>query len=112
MLSMSRLDRSGRIPAAAAVEEMGWPAGTRMRVDVRSWRLVLLAAPAGPATVTARAQIAVPVASRRLAGIGDGSMVMLAAFPAGQVLVVHPASEIVRLLRRTHARILGSRYGC
>jgi len=108
---MARLDKSGRIRAATAVADLGWPPGTRLRADVRGRRIVLRPEPAGQAAVTAREQIVVPAAARQLAGIGESDPVLLAALPAGQILIIHPAPEIARLLRRTHARILGGRHG-
>jgi hypothetical protein len=67
--------------------------------EVRSRRIVLWTAPSQPAAVTDRAQFA----ARRLAGIGEGSTVVVAALLGPQLLLVHPAAEVVRLLRRTHA---------
>jgi len=109
-LSAGRIDRSGRIPAAAAVAALGWAPGAALRLEVRHRRIVLRPAASGsPArgSVTARAQIVVPAAARTLAGITAGSTVVLAACEARQVLVVHAAVDVVRLLRCIHAQILG-----
>lgn len=111
VLSVGRVERNGRIPAAAALTALGWDRGTRLRAHARGRRIVLLAADgdAATATVTSRAQIAVPIAVRRLAGIDSGATVLLAAIIERQIIVVHRAVDVARLLRRAHARILGGR---
>lgn len=106
---MGRLDGSGRVRAMSAVADLGWAPGTRLRADVHSRRVVLVPDPAGLAAITSRAQVVLPIAARHLAAIGDSEPVLLAALPARQILIIHPAVEIARMLRRTHARILGGR---
>jgi len=112
VLSVGRVEGTGRIPAAAVVAALGWPPGTGLRAGATGRRIVLEVAVSDLATaaVTSRAQITVPVAVRRLAGIDAGSAVVLAAIVGQQVLVVHQAADVVRLLRRTHMRILGGRH--
>jgi hypothetical protein len=89
---------------------LGWPSGTLLRVDVAHRRLVLEADVRGVTAVGVRGLIGLPAAARRTCGIEAGSIVLLAALILHQTLVIHPAAEVVRLLRHTHTRILGSRH--
>jgi len=66
---------------------------------------------AGGAVIVVRAKIGLPIAVRVMCGIELGSTVALAALVDSQVLVIHSVADVVRLLRRTHNRILGGRRG-
>jgi hypothetical protein len=61
--------------------------------------------------VGVRGLIGLPIAARRMCGIGCGCTVVLAALIAHRTLVIHPAAEVVRLLRLTHTRLVGGLRG-
>jgi len=114
VLSVGKVERNRRIPAAAALGALGWGRGMVLRAHACGRRIVILAAHGGAATatVTTRAQIAVPIAVRRLARIDSGATVVLAAIVERQIMVVHLATDVVRLLRRRRARATAGRPRC
>jgi hypothetical protein len=115
VLSTGRIDQSGRIPLRPQLRRwIGRPAHTFVSTPSTGGSSFDSARPASRRLprprVTVRAKIGLPVAARRMCGIEPGLVVVLAALVRQRLLVIHPAVEVVRLLRHTHARILGGRH--
>jgi hypothetical protein len=69
--------------------------------------LVIAAAPAGRHPVGSRGELPLPAAARTMCGIVAGQPVLLIAFPAHDLLVIHPASTVAQLLADLHAQAIG-----
>ena len=51
-----------------------------------------------------------PASARQMCAIGPGQPLLLVALVAHDLLVIHPASTVIRLLAHLHAEIIGSRH--
>jgi|SRR2546430_1461073 len=98
LVETARVDRSGRVPAAAALRVLGWRPGQRVDVAVVGEVIVVAAAVAGLYRVDGRNQVGLPVAARRMCGIDSGPPVFVVAWPVPGLLVVHAAAMVARLL--------------
>jgi hypothetical protein len=107
LLEMARLDRSGRVHARALLDALGWHAGHRLDVAVVGGVLVVGSARTGLHTVGNRGVLTLPAAARSMCGIDIGPPVVLLASLPQDVVVVHPASTVCRLLAGHHARLGG-----
>jgi hypothetical protein len=112
LLDMARLDRSGRVHARPLLDALGWHAGHRVDIAMVAGVLVIGSTPCGLHVVGGRGVVALPAAARSMCGIEPGMPVVLLASPAQNMLVVHPASTITRLLAQHHARLEGDRDDC
>lgn len=112
LLALARLDRSGRVNARPLFDALGWGTGHRVDIAVVAGALVVGAAPTGPNIVGSRAVLTLPAAARSMCGIEPGHPVVLLASPSQNLLVIHPAGTIIRLLVQHHARLEGARHGC
>jgi hypothetical protein len=71
--------------------------------------LVIGSSPAGIHVVGSREVLTLPAAARSMCGIEPGQPVVLLASLSQSVLVVHPATTVIRLLAQHHARLEGDR---
>jgi hypothetical protein len=107
LLDMARLDRSGRIYARPLLDTLGWRTGHHVDIAVVAGMLVIGSTPTGLHIVGNRGVLTLPAAARSMSGMEPGSPVVLLASPPQNVLIVHPASTITRLLAQHHARLEG-----
>ncbi|MER5337341.1 hypothetical protein [Micromonospora sp. NPDC002717] len=106
----ARPDADGRVAARALLRALGWPSGHRLHIDVTDGLLLITSAPDGTHAVGARGALPLPVAARQMCGITSQQVVLLAAVPARDLLVVHSSNTITRLLADLHAAVLGGPY--
>jgi hypothetical protein len=104
VLDIARLDRSGRLSARTLLRDLGWHPGHRVDIDVADGALRVAANPAGRHMLGARGDLALPTSARQLCGIAPGSAVVLAGYPPANLVVIHPASVVARLLHEHHGR--------
>ncbi|SCE94509.1 hypothetical protein GA0074695_2347 [Micromonospora viridifaciens] len=107
VFDVARPDADGRVSARALLRALRWPAGHRLHIDVTDGLLLITARPDGKQTVGARGALPLPVAARQMCGIHPHQVVLLAAIPARDLLIVHPSNTITRLLAHLHAAVLG-----
>ncbi|MEV0431336.1 hypothetical protein [Micromonospora sp. NPDC050495] len=107
VFDVARPDADGRVAARALLRALRWPPGHRLHVDATDGLLLIAAAPDGTHAVGARGALPLPVAARQMCGITSHQVVLLAAVPARDLLVVHPSNTITRLLADLHAAVLG-----
>ncbi|MFI5489125.1 hypothetical protein [Micromonospora echinaurantiaca] len=107
VFDVARPDADGRVAARALLRALGWPAGHRLHIDVTDGLLLVTARPDGKHSVGARGALPLPAAARQMCGINSHQVVLLAAIPARDLLVVHPSNTITRLLADLHATVLG-----
>ena len=87
---------------------LGWRPGDRITMDVRN-RAVVIVAGAGQHALGSRGDLAVPVAMRQLCGISPEQPVMVAAYPAQSMLVIHAVYLVTALLAEFHTHLIGDR---
>ncbi|MEV0807632.1 hypothetical protein [Micromonospora sp. NPDC050200] len=107
VFDVARPDADGRVAARALLRALGWPSGHRLHIDVADCLLLVTAAPDGTHVVGARGALPLPAAARQMCGVHPYQAVLLVAFPARDLLVVHPSNTITRLLADLHATVLG-----
>lgn len=107
---MACTDRSGRVTERGLLRVLDWAAGHRIDIRPRTGMLIIASAPTGEHVVGSRKELPLPAAARQMCGIVAGQPLLLAAIPARDLLVIHPAHSVARLLAELHAQAL--RGGC
>ncbi|MFE9205416.1 hypothetical protein [Micromonospora sp. NPDC007230] len=107
VFDVARPDADGRVAARALLRALSWPSGHRLHVDVTDGLLLIAAVPDGTHAVGARGALPLPAAARQMCGITPHQVVLLAAIPARDLLIVHPSNTITRLLADLHTAVLG-----
>ncbi|WP_326557214.1 hypothetical protein [Micromonospora sp. NBC_01796] len=112
VIGVARPDRSGRVTERGLLDALRWPAGHRIDIRPHSGMLVVASAPAGQHVVGSRGELPLPASVRQMCAFVPGQPLLLAALVAHDLLVIHPASTVVRLLADLHAQVVGGRRGC
>ncbi|MEV0561441.1 hypothetical protein [Dactylosporangium sp. NPDC050588] len=110
-LDIARLDHSGRVSARSLLGLLGWRPGHRLRVDVIDGAILIWPASDGRPLVGARGDLALPVAVRQMCAIDTGDLVVLAAEHTHDLLIVHPAAMVARLLADLYTRLTAGGHG-
>ncbi|MEV0561457.1 hypothetical protein [Dactylosporangium sp. NPDC050588] len=97
-LGVGQLDPSGRISARPLLHLLDWAPGHRIQFDIAHSTITATSSPAGRHTIGATGLLAVPAATRRLCNLASGDLVVLLAAPQRQLLLIHPARTVARLL--------------
>nr|BFE56516.1 hypothetical protein GCM10020063_010420 [Dactylosporangium thailandense] len=105
VLDIARLDRSGRVSARSLLDQLGWRPGQRVRIDVIGGAVLIRAAASGRPLIGARGGLSLPVAVRQMCAISAGDLVVLAAEPAHDLLIVHSVATVARLLAGLHTHL-------
>jgi hypothetical protein len=64
---------------------------------------------AGQHVVGSRRELPLPASVRQMSGVVPGQPLLLAALVAHDLLVIHPAGAVARLLTDLHAQVIGGR---
>ena len=57
--------------------------------------------------VGSRGELPLPAGARQMCAIAPGQPLLLAALVAHDLLVIHPANAVARLLAELHAQVIG-----
>jgi hypothetical protein len=104
LLDTAGLAGSGRISTRGLLAEIGWPPGHRVRVTVVDGAVPIDPTPTGAHRVGSRGDLAVPAPARELTRLHPRDLVVLVASRLHQLLVVHPAVVVTRLLVDLYTR--------
>jgi hypothetical protein len=85
---------------------LGWGPGHRLELDSLDRLIVVASAPAGRHVIDGRGGLPLPAAARRMCGIEPGPPLVLAAAVADQILVIHAATMVARLLAAHYTDLL------
>ncbi|MEV4513789.1 hypothetical protein AB0K00_33120 [Dactylosporangium sp. NPDC049525] len=107
-LDVGRLDPSGRVSARALLHLLGWPPGHRIQFDIAHGAITATSNPTGRHTIGATGLLGVPAATRQLCHLAVGDLVVLLAHPGRDLLLIHPAHTVARLLVDRSAAADGS----
>jgi len=107
LVSTARLDSSGRLHERILLHALGWEPGRHLELDIAHGLIVVASALAGRHIIDNRGTLALPAAARRMCGIESGPPVVLTAAVHEQVLVIHPAAVVARLLAAHYTDLLG-----
>lgn len=111
LVGVARIDRSGHIHERAPLSALGWMPGRDLELDTIHGMIVIAALPGGRYHVDQRGALALPATARRMCGITETSPVVLAAAVHDQLLIVHPARTVARLLATHYTDLTGAHNG-
>nr|BFE56497.1 hypothetical protein GCM10020063_010230 [Dactylosporangium thailandense] len=97
-LDVGRLDPSGRISARVLLHLLDWPPGHRITFDITAGVITATSDPAGRHTIGATGLLATPASIRQLCHLSAGDLVVLLTQPGRDLLLIHPARTVARLL--------------
>jgi hypothetical protein len=86
---------------------LGWSPGTRLDMRILDGLLIIRHAIDGGWVVTKHGHLRLPAELRHSCGIRAGDRVLLVAYRAQDVLVVHPPASLDALLASSHAELVG-----
>jgi len=109
LIECARIDHAGRVHARAVMRALGWVPGQRLALDTVGELIVIAPDEVGWYRIDARCGVTLPAAARRMCGIKPGPPLVLAAAVAEQLLVVHPAATVARLLAGHYRDLTGAR---
>jgi hypothetical protein len=101
------MDSRGRLTDRIVMAALGWSAGLRLEIRVSDGLIAMSADACGVFAVARQGFVRVPATARRWCRLEAGDRMMLAAYPRGGLLVVHPPSVFDAVLDDIHARALG-----
>jgi hypothetical protein len=94
---VTRMDVHGRLAARSPLRLLGWGSGCRVVFRVVE-SCVVVARSASGVAVSGQGRLRVPVALRKVVGLGAGDQVLMVANRADEVIAVYPASALDILL--------------
>lgn len=109
LIGMARPDRSGRVTERSLLRALRWGPGHRIAVHPQGRMLVIASARAGQHLVGSRGELPLPASARQMCAIVPGQPLLLAVLVAHDLLVIHPASTVARLLTDLHDEAIGGR---
>ncbi|RKT87307.1 hypothetical protein SAMN05421805_102273 [Saccharopolyspora antimicrobica] len=102
---MTRVDASGRIPAAPVLHALEWPPGLSLTVRVVLGAVVLQPDPGGVHRLPSTQRIKVPATARAECGLRASDVVVLVADPQRGMLLIYPLVTVDEVLAQRHAMI-------
>jgi hypothetical protein len=109
LIGMARPDRSGRVTERGLLRALRWNPGHRIAINAQDQMLVIASARAGEHVVGSRGELPLPASARQMCAIAPGQPLLLAALVAHDLLVIHSASTVARLLTDLHAQVIRGR---
>ena len=107
VFGMSRLTNRGRLANQSITSSLNWTPGQRVAFTISGGLIVVAADPTGPRALDKRGQLFVPVTVLRSCGLHGDELVLLAAFPLRQRLILHPPGVLGQLTAAAHTAALG-----
>ncbi|WP_143234475.1 AbrB/MazE/SpoVT family DNA-binding domain-containing protein [Paractinoplanes atraurantiacus] len=102
------LDAGGRIADKAILTALGWEPQQRLEIRVSRGLVGIYADSRGIFTVKSNRLLYLPLAARRWCELGAGSRVLLAAYPEGGLLLVHPPTVLDEVVAQVFDSVWGA----
>jgi bifunctional DNA-binding transcriptional regulator/antitoxin component of YhaV-PrlF toxin-antitoxin module len=99
LYGFGRMDSSGRVADRAMTSALGWQPGDRLTLAAGAGVVIARRDPGGLVIMPSRPYIVIPAALRRRCGLRPGDRVLLAVFPAEEVLAVYSFAVVDQALR-------------
>ncbi|ROO60449.1 hypothetical protein EDC02_2329 [Micromonospora sp. Llam0] len=109
LIGTARPDHPGRVTERGLLRALRWDPGHPIDIHPHDGMLVIASTPAGQHAVGSRGELPLPASVRQMCAIVAGQPLLLAALIDHDLLVIHPASTVKRLLADLHTRITGGR---
>jgi len=110
LYGFGRMDSSGRVADRAVTTTLGWQPGDRLTLTATAGVVIARRDPGGMVTMPSKPYLVIPAALRRRCGLRPGDRVLLAVFPAEDVLAVYSFAVVDQALR-AHPPVPGGREG-
>jgi hypothetical protein len=102
---MGRLDSDGRLSNRSTIDALGWTAGDCLSIALVDGSVVAHRDPSGAFVMGTKPYLVLPAALRRRTGLGVRDLVLVAADPNHDVLVVHPLAALDVMITTYHAAL-------
>ena len=94
-----RMDESGRVADRAMTSALGWQPGDGLTLTAAAGVVIARRDPCSMVTMSAKPYLVIPAALRRRCGLRPGDRVLLAVFPAMDVLAAYSFAVVDQALR-------------
>ncbi|XVV15149.1 hypothetical protein ACQP2X_12635 [Actinoplanes sp. CA-131856] len=105
---LSTLDAGGRIADKALIAALGWEADQRLEIRVSRGLVAVYPDDRGIFQVRSQRFVYLPLAARRWCDLGAGSRVLLAGYPDGGLLLVHPPVVLDEVVAQVFDSVWGA----
>ncbi|MEV6871746.1 hypothetical protein [Amycolatopsis sp. NPDC051128] len=105
VFALTRVDASGAVASKTAVSQLGWPADTPIRYDVRSGLIVVSADPGAKRRVPTKLNLVLPTQIRSQCRVRAGEQMLLAALVEHQLLVIYSQRRLYDMVVAYHATL-------
>lgn len=102
---MGHLDADGRLSNRSTIDALGWTTGHCLNTALVGGSVVVHRDPSGVFTMGTKPYLVLPAALRRRDGLGARDLVLVAADPHHDVLVVHPLTALDTMITNYHASL-------
>jgi hypothetical protein len=102
---MGKIDQWGLISNRTTIDALGWTAGDHLHIALVGGSVVAHRDPAGAFDMGAKPYLILPAPVRHRSGLDGGELVLLAADPNHDVLVVHPLAALDEMITGYHASL-------
>jgi len=102
---MGRLDSEGRLSNRSTIDALGWTTGDSLNIALVGGSVVVHRDPTGAFVMGTKPYLVLPAALRRRTGLGARDLVLVAADPNHDVLVVHPLAALDAMIATYHAAL-------
>lgn len=102
---MGHLDADGRLSNRSTIDALGWTVGDYLNIALVGGSVVVHRDSTGVFVMGNKPYLVLPAALRRRNGLGARDLVLVAADPNHDVLVVHPLTALDTMITTYHASL-------
>ena len=102
---MGKIDTWGLVSNRSTIDTLGWVAGDRLHIVLVGGSVVVHRDEAGAFAMGTRPYLMIPAAVRHHSGLRPRDLVLMAADPNHDVLVVHPLAAVDTMITAYHASL-------
>ena len=103
---MGHLDADGRLSNRSTIDALGWAAGDCLNIALVDGSVVVHRDPTDVFTMGTKPYLVLPASLRRRNGLGARDLVLVAADPNHDVLIVHPLTTLDTMITSYHASLI------
>lgn len=102
---MGKIDRWGLISNRSTIDALGWTTGDRLHIALVRGSVVAHRDEAGVFAMGTKPYLVLPAAVRHHSGMHASDLVLIAADPHHDVLVIHPLTALDVMINTYHATL-------
>jgi hypothetical protein len=104
--AVTTIDSRGRLADRSPLRALGWPPLSRVSINSINGELIVVRRCDGPDSVTSQGHLRLPARVRHVCRLERGERLLVAAFPACDLLTVYTGSALDAMLRAYHRALL------